>query len=187
MTDPPPPQELSDGTRIPPDPTKNVMDLVQAANQRQDDLRRLHSEALRREMELRAAFDEKLRQAESARIDAIRAVDAAQVQRAAEVQAAQALALAGQVSAQAEAMRSQVAAAAVSSEAKLTAALEPIKKDVADLRRSQYETAGGKTQVVESRATTGETRLNLGAVWGAASVFLVFVFGIASVAIALTR
>lgn len=170
-----------------PDPTKNVMDLVQAANRRQDDLREMQADGLRREMALRAAFDEKLRLAESARIDAIRLVDTQQVQRAAEVQAAQALALANQVATSAEMLRTQVAVAAVSSDGKLAAALEPIQKDIADLRRVQYETAGGKTQVVEARSSGDQTRLNIGALLGAASVFLVFVFGIASVAIALTR
>jgi hypothetical protein len=180
------------------DPTANVTSTLSAAVSRLDDLRELQAESLRREMALRAeyeekvrvtdaAYAEKLRLAESARIDAIRLVDTQQVQRAAEVQATQALALANQVATSAETLRTQVAVAAVSSDGKLAAALEPIQKDIADLRRVQYETAGGKTQVVEARATTDVARLNYGAILGAVSVFLVFMFGIASVAIALTR
>jgi hypothetical protein len=174
------------------------MDLVQAANRRQDDLREMEARSLRHEMGLRAEFDEKLRLAESARIDAIRLVDTQQVQRAAEVQAAQALALATQVATSAEALRTQVAtsaealrtqavAAQIQSDAKLAEALDPVRRDIADLRKVQYETAGGKTQVVEARSTTDQARLNIGAILGAASVFMVLAFGIASVAIALAR
>jgi hypothetical protein len=191
------------------DPTQNVINTLDSAVTRLDDLRELQAESLRREMALRAeyeekvrvtdaAYAEKLRLAESARIDAIRLVDTQQVQRAAEVQAAQALALATQVATSAEALRTQVAtsaealrtqavAAQTQSDAKLAEALDPVRRDIADLRKVQYETAGGKTQVVEARSTTDQARLNIGALLGAASVFLVLVFGIASVAIALTR
>ncbi len=143
------------------DPTRNVLDLVAAQVQRQDDLREAEAASLRREVSLRAEYDQKLRHAESARIDAIRAVDVGAVQRAAEVSAQQATTLAAQVALSAEAVR-----------VALAAAMEPIQKDIADLRRAQYEAQGSRGQV-------GETRLNLGAVFGGISVLLVLVLGVA--------
>jgi hypothetical protein len=126
------------------DPTENVKALTEAAVARLDDLRTADTIHLRELMELRAYYDGLLRQAETARIDAIRAVDVGNVQRAAEVAAAQA-----------EALRNQVAAAATASQTSLAAALDPIQKDIADLRRAQYEAQGKQGQVVEARAGTG--------------------------------
>ena len=159
------------------DPTKNVLDLVDAAMRRQDDLRIAEfkrqddlrvkdAEHVRELLTVRAEFAAELRKLETDRLDAIRSVDQSQVQRAAEVQATQAGALASQVVATADAFR-----------AGLTAALEPIIKDIADLRKTQYEQAGQRAQV-------GETRLNLGAVLGGVSVLLVLIFGMASLYIA---
>lgn len=171
------------------DPTKNVLDLVEAtverlddlleaAVKRLDDLRALDHDHIRQLAEMRAAHDRELRLAEASRVDAIRAVDIAAVQRASEVSADQAKALADQVAASAEAMRNQVDAAATAAQIGLTDALQPMKADIADLRRAQYEAQGVKAQ-------TGDTRLNVGAVLGAVSVLLVLVFGVASVALAL--
>jgi hypothetical protein len=151
------PGEATDG-RPAVDPTKNVLDLVTAAVLRQDDLRKA-SDLL---AEVRAAHANELRLIETARLDAIRAVDQGQIQRAAEVSAQQATTLAAQVATSAEAFRISLAAS-----------LEPIQKDIADLRRVQYEQAGQRAQV-------GESRLNIGAVLGGISVLLVLVFGIAS-------
>jgi hypothetical protein len=155
------------------DPTANVLQLVEAAIKRQDDLRaaeakhvaevlRLRGEQRVQDLEhvkelgeLRAYHAQELRQAEAARIDAIRAVDVGNVQRAAEVQATQASALAAQVVASAEALRNQVASAASAASIALAAALEPVQKDIADLRRAQYEAQGQKAQVVETRASSG--------------------------------
>src|SRR5687768_17871694 len=80
------------------DPSKNVLDLVEAAIQRQDDLRAAESrhnrevaairdQALKDMAALRAEYAGELRLKETERIDAIRAVDVQAVQRAAEVQA----------------------------------------------------------------------------------------------------
>jgi len=147
------------------DPTQNVLDLVEAAIKRQDDLREKDAEHIREIIGIRAEYDEKLREAESDRIDAIRAVDVGAVNRAAEVAATQATVLAAQLQATAEAARTG-----------LVAALEPIQKDIQDLRKAQYEIAGAKANV-------GETRLNLGAVLGGLSVLLVLVFGTLSLVI----
>jgi hypothetical protein len=153
------------------DPTKNVLDLVDQAIKRQDDLRTTEKEHLRELMNLRAQHAKELRDLETNRIDAIRAVDVGAVNRAAEVAATQATTLASQVAVSAETLRTQVAAAASAATIALAAALEPVQKDIADLRRAQYEAQGQKAQ-------TTDTRLNLGAVLGAISVALVIVFGV---------
>ena len=74
--------------------------------------------------------------------------------RAAEVATAQALTLAAQVSTSAETLRTQVAAAATASTVALAAALEPIQKDISDLRRNMYEQQGSRSQAVETSART---------------------------------
>lgn len=145
------------------DPTQNVLDLVEAAIKRQDDLRNAESRHVREIAGLRAEYTAELRKAETARIDAIRAVDVSAVNRAAEVSAQQATALASQVAISAETLRTQVAAAATAANVALAAALEPIQKDIADLRRAQYEAQGVKSNV-------GEQRLNVGALLGGLAV-----------------
>ena len=152
------------------DPTKNVFDLVTSAVQRLDDLRDMESRHLRELADLRANYDQRLRDAETARIDAIRAVDVGAVNRAAEVSVAQAQTLANQVAVSAETLRTQVAAAASAASSALAAALEPIQKDIADLRRAQYEAQGQKTQVVEARDVTTASRLNINTVMAVISV-----------------
>jgi hypothetical protein len=149
------------------DPTRNVRDLVAAENRRQDDLREMEAAHVREVSEiradcqtdeiagvqhieqLRADHAKEIRLAETARIDAIRAVDVQAVQQAATVQAAQAGALAATVATSAEAMRAQVAAAASAAATSLGAALEPIQKDIQDLRKAQYEAQGVKAQSTE--------------------------------------
>lgn len=162
--------------QVPPwwtDPTKNVESLVEAAMQRQDDLREMEARHVREIIErdarharetnsLRDQKDSELRQAETARIDAIRAVDVGAVNRAAEVAATQAGALAAQLIATAEASRVQVAAAASASVTSLAAALEPIQKDIRDLRDAQSRGQGGKEQVTETREVHGDRRLDTG-------------------------
>jgi len=138
------------------DPTKNVLDRIDIEMRRQDDLREMADRHTQYIIELRALHYEELRDLEAKRIDAIRAVDVGAVNRAAEVAATQANVLAAQLQATAEASR-----------VNLIQALEPIQKDIQDLRKAQYEIAGAKTQ-------TGETRLNLVALVGVAG----FIVGI---------
>lgn len=135
------------------DPTANVIALVEAAIRRLDDLRTNDAEHQREIAYLRAEYDDKLRDAESKRIDAIRAVDVGAVNRAAEVSATQATTLAAQVATSAETLRTQVAAAATATATALAAALEPLNIAIADLRRAQYEAQGQKTQVTENRSS----------------------------------
>jgi hypothetical protein len=144
------------------DPTENVLDLVHAANRRQDDLRTAESSHLREMSKMRADHATEMRLAESLRLDAIRAVDVQAVQQAAAVSATQATTLATQVGVSAEAMRVQVAATATASAIALGAALDPIQKDVAELRKVQYEQAGQKAQITETKTETQVSKNNTG-------------------------
>ena len=144
--------------RVPPwwtDPTANVTTLVEAAMKRQDDLRELESKYVRELMDRDRMHSADLRKSESERIDAIQARSDLTVQRAAEVQATQAQALATQVATTADAFRSAMAAE-----------LTPVKLSIEDLRRTQYEAQGQKTQVIEARGDRGESRLNVGMLVG---------------------
>jgi hypothetical protein len=143
------------------DPTKNVDALVSAAIQRQDDLREMEAKHTRELNAMRDIHADQLRTSESARLDAIRSVDITAVQRAAEVSATQAATLAPQVTASADALRIAVEQAAVQARTSLSLALEPIQKDIADLRRVQYEAAGSKTQVIDTRDSRADSRANL--------------------------
>ena len=141
------------------DPTRNVTELVGAAISRQDDLRVQESVHIREIMAVREEFEDKLRVAETERINAIRAVDVGAVNRAAEVSAAQALTLAGQVSTSADALRAQVEATRITTSQALAAALEPIQKDITELRKVQYEQAGAKASGQEQKANTSDARI----------------------------
>lgn len=140
-----------------PDPTRNVMAVIAAAVQRQDDLRHAESRHIREVSNLREHFADEIRKAEAARIDAIREVDVGARVRAEEVNAAQAQTLAQQVALSAEALRAQVETARQQQATALAAALDPIMKDIQDLRRAQYEAQGSKTQVVESSTSSRST------------------------------
>jgi hypothetical protein len=174
------------------DPTKNVLDLVQAAITRLDDLNNSYREhynlrfvQMDERLDREFSHISELRKAESDRIDAIRAVDVGNVAAAAAVSATQATTLAAQVATSAETLRNQVAAAATASTVALGAALDPIQKDIADLRRAQYEQQGQKAQVSESREVHTSTRQNLGLWIAAASVSFGVLLGITGIVITL--
>lgn len=166
------------------DPTRNVLDLVAAANLRQDDLRKAE---FKRQDDLREAESSHIRQiqalmekhasemlsAEKARLDAIREVDVAAIQARAAESTAQATALAAQVSAAAEAMRTQVAATATLSQAALTSVVEPIRKDISELRDYQLRQAGAKAEIVETRTDQRGSNTTLLAVIGTVIALLV--------------
>ena len=178
------------------DPTQNVLDLVEAAMRRQDDLREMASrydaqigrmreghsremrQAARRSEERIDSKDQQLRAAETARIDAIRAVDVGAVNRAAEVSATQAATLATQVATSAEALRGQVEAARQQTATALAAELEPIQKDIQDLRRAQYEAQGKQGQVVEARTDRGAGTSTVVMALVAASVLISLVLAV---------
>lgn len=147
------------------DPSRNVLDLVEAAINRLDDLNeayRGHYDERFKLLDERLAreFDHvrELRVAEADRIDAIRAVDVGAVAAAAAVSATQAATLASTQVISAETLRNQVAAAATASTVALAAALDPIQKDIADLRRAQYEQQGQKLQVTETRSSAEDMK-----------------------------
>ena len=132
------------------DPTQNVRELVVAAIERQDDLCILDSQ-WRDKMSARdLEHAREMRAAEAARIDAIRAVDVENVRQRA-VEAEQ----------RASTLANTVAATASAFDAKLVTELDPLKKDIADLRRVQYEGVGQKTQVVETRGQIGTVQAAL--------------------------
>ena len=135
--------------------------------------------------DIRADYERQLRLKESERIDAIRAVDVQAVQRAAEVSAIQAQTLATQVQASAETLRTQVATTAIAQTTALAAALEPIQKDISELRKTQYEQQGVKAQQLENRTTDVQDRGS--SQWGiglAVTIVVVVITTIISVAMA---
>jgi hypothetical protein len=145
------------------DPSPNVLDLVSAAMQRQDDLREAatkreddlrilttrHLEAM---TALRSAHSAEVMRKESERLDAIRLVDTGAVTRAAEVSALQAQTLATSQATIAETLRGQVQAAATATASALATALAPITKAIEDLRQAQYQQQGEKAQAIDMRS-----------------------------------
>lgn len=161
------------------DPSANVLSLVEAAVKRLDDLRaaevrrqddlRAQSEAHAAELQkLIADYQEKLREAEAKRIDAIRVVDVNAVSVASGRAADQATVLASQVQSSADALRSLVSVSATSLASAQAAVTSEITKRLSELERAKYEGAGRSTvadpmleklvarmeSLVESRATT---------------------------------
>lgn len=131
-----------------PDPTANVLALVDAAVHRLDDLRQAETgkrEAISRHLheiiELRALHAQQLRGAEAKRIDAIREVD---------VQAAKAVAT--QVATSAETLRSLVDSTARALAAQMAAQFSEMSSRIASLEKSAYEGAG-KGQATEPQMT----------------------------------
>ncbi len=125
---------------------------------RQDDLRNMESLHMREIVALRSDYERELRQAESARIDAIRAVDVGAVARAADVSSTQAITLAAQVAASADTLRGQVNAAAIAAATALATALQPITKSIEDLRAAQYAQQGQQAARTDQRADKIEAR-----------------------------
>lgn len=130
------------------DPTKNVKDLFDAGMQRQDDLRRIEGTWRDKTDNIRSYYTLQLSEAESKRIDAIRGVDVQAVATAATAAETRANTLAQQVQVSAETLRIT-----------LDSKVSPILEAIAALQRAQYETAGGKAQVVDSREIGGNRGL----------------------------
>lgn len=170
---------------FPVDPTRNVIDLVDVNVRRIDDLRELESRHVREVWDLRAGYDERLRKAEAARIDAIRKVDVDAVAAAAVVQASGAATLASTVGATAEASRATMAAAASAAAIALRAETDPLRKDIAELRQVQYETAGGKQQVVEGQASSAHWGLWIGLGIAGLAAFSTVTLGIVGIIVTL--
>lgn len=157
------------------DPTQNVLDLVEAAIKRQDDLREMESKHTREMSTFRTVFDnkidgmraefaEKLAGKESERLDSIRAVDQATVQQRATVYEQQVQALAKAASETAETLRKQVESTALASDTKNDAKFAEVTRALAALQEAQFRTAGGKEQVTETRATISSAQAVVGIV-----------------------
>ena len=138
------------------DPTANVIslfeagvkrldDLRSAETKRQDDMRDLSAEHTKEMHVLARGFEEKLRDAEAKRIDAIRAVDVNAVAVASSRASDQASVLASQVQTSSDALRSLVASTAATLATQQTAALAEITKRLSELERTKYEGAGRST------------------------------------------
>lgn len=152
---------------VPIDPTKNVTDLVKAEAKRLDDMRTAETirvnesiAAAKAERELRAEYDEKLRQAEAKRIDAIRSVDVNAVSVASQRTADQASVLATQVSQSAEALRALVAATATTVASSQQQLANTLTARITALEQAQYEGKGKQsfqdpqlTQLIEQVRT----------------------------------
>jgi len=153
------------------DPSPNVLDLVEAGLKRQDDLREADArhnrevakirhdyeiqlrKADRYEAGVRSKYEDRLREKETQRLDAIRAVDVANVESARVVAEARANTLATQQQASADALRNQVEQARITTADALAQALAPLQKSVEDLRQTQYQQQGEKSSKVESSTT----------------------------------
>lgn len=135
------------------DPTKNVLDLVQATIKRLDDIADIRNAKIseqftdekvhiREILTLMRDYEEKLKIAEAKRIDSIRVVDVQAVQTANDKATAQAQVLATQVTTSAETLRALVASTATASAAQLVQIITPITDRLALLEKNQYQGAG---------------------------------------------
>lgn len=185
----------TDAANIPVvDPTKNVLDLVEAGAKAQEQLRQAdirfnksESSHIRELVKLHATHFKEMSVKEAERIDAIRKVDAEVAARAQAVSATQATVLAAQVQAAAETVRTSQAAATQASQEALTRVVTPLQVSIDDLRRAQYEQQGKTSQVVESRDVKQDQR---GVGQLALAAFVAFMSGIAlaiSIAALVTR
>lgn len=134
-----------------PDPTKNVVGLVTLGLKRQDDLRAAEAASVRELINLRWDHESELRQAEKDRLDSIRKIDVEAARNADRAAESRANVLANMTENTAEALRSQVERTGKESNSELKAALTPLIAAIEDLRRWQYQTAGERQQVVETR------------------------------------
>lgn len=151
------PVDSSGGPTI--DPTKNVLDLVEAAVKRIDDILSLSTKRLeekidsekshtRELMQLRSEHIKDLREAEAKRIDAIRAVDVNAVTATNERATAQAAVLANQVTTTAETLRNLVATTASATAVQLDQLTKLLTDRIAALEKAQYE-GQGKERVTD--------------------------------------
>lgn len=156
------------------DPTKNVLDLVEASIRRQDDLRtaaeklfqaktdaaerldhlryeraqdaaRALADKLESEAKLRSDYDQKLREAESKRIDAIRLVDVNAVSEDRRRTGEQAVALATQVSQSADTVRALVASTKTSTDLSVSQVTQALSQRITTLEQAGYQQAGKQT------------------------------------------
>jgi hypothetical protein len=148
-------------TKPPIDPTANVLSLVGAAMQRQDDLRaaeqrRLDDLARVQEHCDRESDDlrEKLRRAESARIDAVNLAESRRVDSRLDQQQQSVAIASKEAAATAEALRSTVASTAEALRAQGAATTLGINAAIKVLEEKQYQAGGRDLQRVEGRQSS---------------------------------
>ena len=135
------------------DPTKNVLNLVEASVRRIDDIQKKQNKHLvdvqMAEIkridaiaDIRATYQEKLDVAESKRIDSIRAVDVGAVAIASERASQQAQVLTNQVAASAETLRALVASTAQQVASQLSQVQTQLTDRISLLEKYQYESKG---------------------------------------------
>lgn len=141
------------------DPTKNVLELVAAANQRQDDLRQATKElsdaklAHQKEIsDLRAKHYTELRIEEKERLNSIRQVDREDVNKAATSAQTAITTLAQQAATTAETLRTQVATTAQAQLTTFQTAMAEVVKRISALELSSSEGKG--KQAVSDPAMT---------------------------------
>jgi type II secretory pathway component GspD/PulD (secretin) len=155
------------------DPTRNVLDKVEDAVKRLDDLREAAERLsnvkhahIKEVAELRAAHARELNEAETKRIDAIRTVDVNAVAIAAERTAQAANVLATQVSQSAETLRALVATTAAASQQQGTATFGQLSDRITLLERTSYEGSGKSAGVGLSFAALIQTISSVGVLLG---------------------
>jgi hypothetical protein len=168
------------------DPTKNVLDLVDAAIGRVDDMAELRAELqdvkslhLRELGQLRAVHQRELDQAEASRLNSIRQVDREEVTKTAAANQAAITTLATSTATLAETLRTQVATTASAAEARQSASTAEMTKRLSALELSASASMGKQTvadpqlerlnvlveQLARSQATgTGKSE-GLGMAW----------------------
>jgi len=184
------------------DPTQNVLDLVHAAINRQDDLRKAHDELNaqginhQKEMaDLRAAHNKDLTAKESSRLDAIRQVDQLAVTRAAEQTLTAVNALASSQAREAETLRNSLTSTAAALATQNADTVKQISDRISSLERSSYEGKGKQAvsdpmlselvvemkSLRESRATgTGKTQ-GISAAWAVLLGVVTLIVGLITV------
>jgi hypothetical protein len=136
------------------DPTRNVKALSKSDTRRQDDLRHQDQLHIRAIAKLGRSHAKEIRTLESKRIDAILLNVADTARTTAAAAELRATALANQASITADAMRAQVAVVAQASNDTLDRRFGPIQNSIEEIRRFQFQSEGGKQQVVETRSTS---------------------------------
>lgn len=142
-------REQSNEIKSPTDPTYNVLQLVNAAVKRLDDIDEIRQRCAREKDEkdqiilnLHVSYGEKLALAESNRINAIRAVDVGAVAITSERANAQAAVLANQVSQSADTLRTLVATTANTVATQFQNVTTQIMDRISLLEKAQYESKG---------------------------------------------
>jgi hypothetical protein len=130
------------------DPTSNVLDLVEAASKRTDDIANLRAYYEEKLDTLRQSYYEKLTEKESKRVDSNRAFDVAAVNTAYERATQQAATLAAQLSSTTDAFRGLVASTGETLAAQIKQGHEALIVRILELEKGAY-VGTGKAEVTD--------------------------------------